>query len=151
LIYVDTSALAKAYLAEGKSRDVDDFLTRESGRVVIGELAILEMRCAIARRTRDQTLAANVAARTWATFQSDVAEGHFEMVPHHPDDFQAATRMIEMVAPLPVKALDALHLVFARRAAVSQFASADKQQLAAAEALGFTTISFVPETISAVQ
>ena len=151
MIYVDTSALAKAYLAEGKSRDVDDFLTRESGRVVTGELAILEMRCAISRRTRDQTLAANVAARTWATFQSDVADGHFEMVPHHPDDFQAAARIIEMVAPLPVKALDALHLVFARRAAVSQFASADKQQLAAAEALGFTTISFVPDNISAVQ
>lgn len=151
MIYVDTSALAKAYLAEGNCRNVDDFLTRESGRVVIGELAILEMRCAIARRTRDQTLAANVADRTWATFESDIADGHFDMVPHHPDDFQAATRIIEMVAPLPVKALDALHLVFARRSAASEFASADKQQLAAARALGFKTISFVPEIISAAQ
>ena len=151
MIYVDTSALAKAYLTEARSREVDDLLTRESGRVVIGELATLEMRCAISRRTRDQTIAPDIAARIWATFQSDVADGQFEMIAHHPDDFQAATRIIEMIAPLPVKALDALHLVFARRAGASQFASADRQQLAAAEALGLQTISFVPGNISPVQ
>jgi hypothetical protein len=47
------SALPKLYFAEGSSHDVDDLLTRESGRVVIGELAILEMRCALSRHTRD--------------------------------------------------------------------------------------------------
>ncbi len=144
MIYLDTSALAKAYMPEARSSDVDELLLRESGNVAISELAILEMRCTVSRRTRERVVSAEVAAQVWSTFQDDVADGLFTVVTHSADDFRSATRVIETIAPIPLKTLDALHLAFARRASATQFASADKQQLAAASALGFQTIPFLP-------
>ncbi len=144
MIYVDTSALAKAYMAEPRSEDVDDLLLRESGNVAISELAILEMRSTVSRRIRERIVPVEVAAQVWSSFQGDLADGLFNIISHGVDDFRSATRIIEMIAPLPVKTLDALHIAFAQRAAATHFASADKQQLAAANALGFQTIPFLP-------
>jgi predicted nucleic acid-binding protein len=49
--YVDTSALAKRYINEAGSEEIDAFLGRWP-RVLISRLVVLELRCVLQRRRR---------------------------------------------------------------------------------------------------
>jgi hypothetical protein len=49
--YIDTSALAKRYIDEAGSEDIDAFLGRWP-RVLISRLVVLEFRCVLQRRRR---------------------------------------------------------------------------------------------------
>ena len=49
VIYFDTSALAKWYISEAHSDDVEEYLQKH-GPVAISDLTIVEMRCLLARR-----------------------------------------------------------------------------------------------------
>jgi uncharacterized protein len=144
LIYFDTSSLAKAYIDEARSDDVDEFLRKQTDRIAICQLSILEMRSTVARRAREGRFDALTAARVWSTFQIDISDELFEILSVVESDYSVATRMIDRVAPLPLKTLDAIHLAVAERATASSFATSDKHQLNAAEALGLKTISFLP-------
>ena len=53
IIYFDTSALAKWYLNEARSDDVERYI-QEHGPVAISELTVVEMRCLLARRRREK-------------------------------------------------------------------------------------------------
>ena len=145
MIYFDTSSLAKAYIEEARSADVDFFLHAQTERVSISELSVLEMRCTVARRQREGRFDAVTAARIWSAFQADVSDGLFDVIRSAAGDFSLATRMIDRVAPLPLKTLDAIHLAVAERAEAQAFVTSDKQQLNAANALGFKTTSFLPD------
>ncbi len=50
-IYFDTSALAKWYLNEAKSDDVEKYI-QENGPVAISEITLVEMRSLLARIRR---------------------------------------------------------------------------------------------------
>lgn len=141
MIYLDTSALTKAYVPELASDEVYALLSTATETIALSSLSLLELRCALARRTRDKTLAEFDAQRVWSLFESDVADGAFEVLPVHDDDVLAAHRLIDQVKPLALKALDALHLAVAKRARVSRFSSADTQQIAAARALQMKVIA----------
>ena len=145
MIYFDTSSLAKAYIEEHRSGDVDQYLRTQTERVAISELSVLEMRSTVARRQREGRFDAVTAARIWSTFQADVSDGLFDVIATAAGDFSLATRMIDRVAPLPLKTLDALHLAIAERVTALGFVTSDKQQLNAANALGFKTTSFLPD------
>lgn len=56
--YIDTSALAKRYLNEPGSDEVDQFL-REQRRRTISRLGVLELRCLLARRRRAGEISAD--------------------------------------------------------------------------------------------
>ncbi len=145
MIYFDTSSLAKAYIEEARSADVDEFLHAQTERVAISDLSILEMRSTVARRQREGRFDTVTAARIWSTFQADINDGLFDVISAASGDFSLATRMIDRVSPLPLKTLDALHLAIAERVTALGFVTSDKQQLNAANALGFKTISFLPD------
>jgi len=68
LVYFDTSALAKWYINESKSNDVEDYI-QQNGPVAISDLTFIEMRCLLARRRRDGSLSGDAEIRVWATFQ----------------------------------------------------------------------------------
>lgn len=51
IIYFDTSALAKWYLNEVGSGDVEKYI-QEHGPVDMSDLTVVEMRCLLARRRR---------------------------------------------------------------------------------------------------
>ena len=59
--YQDTSALAKWYLNEEGSEDVEAFLG-ERGHALISELTVVEMRCLLARRRRAGDFVAEMEA-----------------------------------------------------------------------------------------
>jgi len=145
LIYFDTSSLAKAYIEEVRSADVDRFLELQTDRVGISDLSVLEMRSTVARKAREGRFDDVTAARIWSTFQADINDGLFDVISAASGDFSLATRMMDRVAPLPLKTLDALHLAIAERVEALGFVTSDKQQLNAANALGFKTTSFLPD------
>jgi len=51
VVYIDTSALAKWYLNEDRSADVEAFLTK-TGPAAVSTLTLVEMRSLLARRRR---------------------------------------------------------------------------------------------------
>ena len=71
IIYFDTSALAKWYINEAKSEDVEQYI-REQGPVSISDLTVVEMRCLLARRRREKSIDAKMETEIFATFQEDI-------------------------------------------------------------------------------
>ena len=55
MVYIDTSALAKWYLNESRSEDFAAWIQTEAG-AHISTLTVVEMRCLLARRRRNQEL-----------------------------------------------------------------------------------------------
>ena len=142
MIYLDTSSLTKAYVSELGSDEVRQLLERTSESIYISSLSLVEFRCALARRTRALTLTDAESQRIWASFEGDVDDGVFDVLPVDNEDHITARRLIDAVAPLPLKALDALHLAIVRRARTllgTSFVTSDAQQAAAASALGIST------------
>jgi uncharacterized protein len=141
-MYLDTSSLTKAYVSERGSDHVQQLLEQTVGPICISTLSLVEFRCALARRTRALMLTESESQRIWASFEGDVDDGIFDILPVENDDLINARRLIDAVAPLPLKALDALHLAVVRRTHerdATSFVTSDAQQATAAAALGINT------------
>ena len=142
MIYFDTSALAKAYISEAGSDEVRALLSHNVDPICVSTLSLVEFRCAIARRTRARTLTELEGQRILSSFDDDIETGVFDVLGVENVDHISARRLIDAVAPLPLKALDALHLAVVRRARETNetgFVTSDAQQAAAARALGIST------------
>ncbi len=133
-IYLDTSGLAKWYLNEAGSDEVETFLLQEAP-VAISTLTVVEMRCLLARRRRGGEIDPMLEMRIFATFEEDMRAGH--LVRHPVDDAMvgSAAGLIAAVADHPLRSLDALHLSIAIGLGVTTVATADQVMAGAAEAL----------------
>ncbi|MDP2793387.1 MAG: type II toxin-antitoxin system VapC family toxin [Sulfurisoma sp.] len=140
MIYADTSALVKRYLDEPFSTDFDALLER--GTMAISRLTIVEVRCALARRRRSREIDALRENRVNAELAADIQAGALQVGDIDATHFTAAYHLIGRLADIPLRTLDALHLAVAEQASAAAFATADKTQASAAEALGFTVHRF---------
>ena len=136
MIYVDTSALVKRYISEAGS-DVFDAFFLAQAPLAISRLTIVEMRCALARRRRNQQISPELETRVLEAFRLDVQDGALAVSSFLEDDLTLAYHLMDEVADLPLRTLDALHLAVARRHAIPAFSTADKKQAEAAHQLGF--------------
>lgn len=141
MLYADTSALLKRYLAERASDDVDRLLL-SSGPFYISRLTVTEMRCALARRRRAGHIGTGVETAAIAELRSDILDGALRVAPMADEHFVEAYAVIESVPDIALRTLDAIHLAVARRIGAEDFATADKTQAQAAKALGFTVHDF---------
>jgi predicted nucleic acid-binding protein len=141
MIYADTSALLKRYLAEAASDDVDRLLLSQ-GPFHVSRLTVTEMRCALARRRRTGHIDATIEAAAVGELRTDILDGALRVTPMSDDHFVEAYAVIESVPGIALRTLDAVHIAVARRIAAQEFATADKTQAEAAEALGFTVYRF---------
>ena len=132
---MDTSALAKWYLNEARSDDVDDYL-RQVCPVHISLLTKVEMRSLVGRRTRERHLDAETQGKVLATFEGDIALGHLVLLPQTVESFLAAESLLGAYPNIPLRTLDALHLGVMRSAGVEVLATADRVMAQAADALG---------------
>ena len=71
VIYFDTSALAKWYIHEAHSDDVEKYLQKH-GPVAISDLTVVAMRCLLARRRRDKSITSQVETEAFVIFQEDI-------------------------------------------------------------------------------
>ena len=140
MIYADTSALVKRYLAEPFSTEFDALF--QQGAMAISRLTVVELRCALARRRRNREIDALHENRINAELASDIQGGALRMGSVGDADFTAAYHLIGRLAQVSLRTLDALHLASAEQMAAAAFATADKTQAEAAAALGFTVHRF---------
>ena len=137
--YFDTSALAKAYWPERGSADVDEVLSR-ADTTFLSELNRIELRCMLARRGRTGELNAMQIDATWAQFELDIAGDYFNVVAMPASAWPTARELIDRVAPIALRTLDALHVAIALAMPSVTFVTADRAQREAATALGIPTI-----------
>jgi predicted nucleic acid-binding protein len=136
MIYVDTSALVKRYLAEAGSDDFEAFFL-EHAPLAISRLTVVEMRCALARRRRNHQISAELESQVLEAFRLDMQDGALSVSAFQEDDLTHAYHLMDEVTDLPLRTLDALHLAVARRNKLPAFSTADKKQADAALALSF--------------
>lgn len=141
MIYVDTSALVKRYLDEPFSADFEALLL-DHGTMAISRLSIVEMRCALARRRRNREIDPVYESRANSELAADIQEGAFWVGGFGDEHLTAAYHLIGRLAHIPLRTLDALHLAIAEQVSATGFATADKTQADAAEAIGFTIHRF---------
>ena len=134
-IYLDTSALAKAYLTEVASDTVRSLIAQAS-HTYISSLNVTELRCMLARRVRSGHFAADVETRLWAAFQADIANEVFELYPVQSTAYVEAAALIDRINPTPLRTLDALHLCIAEHLEPDRFITTDRQLAKAALTIG---------------
>jgi uncharacterized protein len=139
--YLDTSALAKRYLDEPGSDDLDDFLGRRP-RALIGRLAVVELRCLLKRRRGAREINARYEQAALADFADDVRRGHFQVEPLTDRHALMAYDLVDQLSGRSLRTLDALHLAIAQSVGAGVLATADLEMARAARALGFTVATF---------
>ena len=141
IIYFDTSALAKWYINESRSDDVEKYI-QEHGPVAISELTVVEMRCLLSRRRRERNIDSKMEAQVFATFQEDIRQ-NFLMCHPLPENLAAgAVNLLSILTDVPLRTLDALHLMIAREIQTDILATADKIMAAGGKAMGFSVVRF---------
>jgi predicted nucleic acid-binding protein len=138
--YIDTSALAKCYIREPRSLDVLDWVDAQN-EIVTSPLTLVEFRCVLARRRRARQIDLSLERLALAEFDRD-AQARWRIHPDAASLFSEARQLIDLIPELPLRALDALHLAYARHYGVTAFATADKHQAEAARALGIPVSIF---------
>ncbi|MBI5639026.1 MAG: type II toxin-antitoxin system VapC family toxin [Nitrospirae bacterium] len=141
VIYIDTSAIAKWYINESRSSDVERYL-QQHGPVSVSELTVVEMRCLLARRRRERNLTPLLEAEIFATFQEDIRQRYLICHPF-PEAWSAATvNLMARLPDIPLRTLDAMHLVIAGEISSEVLATSDQIMAAAAKALGLKVVLF---------
>jgi uncharacterized protein len=141
IIYFDTSALAKWYLPEEQSNEVEKFI-QEHGPVVISELTVVEMRDLLARYRREGSLDANTEIRVFATFEEDIRQKFLICQPLTDGLARGAVNLLSVLYDLPLRMVDALHLTIAKEIQSDILATADPVMASAGEKLGLSVVRF---------
>jgi len=141
VVYLDTSALAKWYLNESFSGDVEQFLM-EHGPVAISDLTVLEMRSLLSRRRREKHVDPKLENRVFSTFEDDIRRGFLIRHPMPATIAAGAVNLISTLPDVPLRTLDAMHLVIAREIDASTLATADRIMAAGAHEMGFSVVRF---------
>ncbi|HAM51528.1 MAG TPA: VapC toxin family PIN domain ribonuclease, partial [Nitrospiraceae bacterium] len=139
--YFDTSALAKWYINEPLSDEVEKYIQRH-GPVSISDLTVVEMRCLLARRRREKNITAEIEMEIFATFQEDIRR-RFLICHPFPEGLAAGTvNLVALLSDIPVRSLDALHLMIAKELSTEVLATADDVMVKGAKALGLRVMQF---------
>jgi len=140
-VYVDTSTLIKWYISEPYSDEVEAFLTGDV-KPVLSNLAMLEWDCTMRRREHAGSFDAHYRLLAEREFATQLAEGFFRQTEINSQVFGLARELIRQVEPIPLRAMDALHLASASSLGISRFATSDHIQAEAARKLGLITHYF---------
>lgn len=141
IIYFDTSALAKWYVNETGSDDVEKYL-QERGPVAISDLTLAEMRSLLSRRRREKSINPEMETKIFATFQEDIRQKFLICHPLPTGLAAGAVNLLSIFPELPLRTLDALHLAIAKEIETDILATADKIMAAGAKAMGFSVVRF---------
>ena len=140
-IYFDTSALAKWYIRETDSEEVEAFILAH-GPVYISSLTAVEMRSLLARRRRNNDISAEIEMQIFSTFNEDIREGHLIEYPISEEITAIAIYIVSVLLRPSIRTLDALHLALCKQNSLDKFATADQVMMEAGEVLGLQVIKF---------
>ena len=140
-IYFDTSALAKWYLNEAKSDDVEKYI-QENGPVAISEITLVEMRSLLARRRREGNIDPKLEMKVFATFEEDIRRNFLICYPLPKGLAAGAVNLLSTYPEIPLRTLDAFHLVIGMEIHAQVLATADRVMIAGGQAAGFSVVRF---------
>ena len=129
-VFLDSSALAKRYIAERGSVRVLE-LCRAADRVVLSQITPVEILSAAARLRRSGLLPPRTYRAVKQELAADLAEA--ELIEITTSIVMHAVRALERA---PLRSLDAIQLACALAADCDLFVSSDTRQLTAARVLG---------------
>lgn len=92
-VYLDTSALAKIYVAEAESNELESALLGRRD-LIVSDLAVTELTSVIARRVREADLSFADAQRLYRRVLGDLAAGDFRLGELTPDVHREAERLL---------------------------------------------------------
>ena len=141
--YVDTSALLKGYLLDSATADFVAWFAEEADPF-ISPLSIVEFKCVIRRRERAGQLTRRRSKAILDRLQENLADHSVGRLAWRDRAFALGDSLIDRVDPIPLRALDALHLAIASQHRCTCFATADRVQAEAALRLGFVVRTFFP-------
>ena len=135
-VYLDTSALAKIYFPEPDSSRLETALVGRRD-LIVSDLTVTELASAIARRVRQDDLAAAPAQRVYQRLLRDCADGEFQRAELTAGVHREAERLLLGIGRhAGLRAADALHLALAGTYNARVLITFDRRMRAAAEALG---------------
>jgi len=138
-LYLDASALAKLYLPETGSDDLDAAI---QGRIdlMISDLAITEIISAISRRRREGALPASSCARLHQRILADVGSGFYIKNDLVPEVHREAERLLLAIENVALRAADALHLALASLSGAAAIVTYDQRLGEAATRIGLNSL-----------
>jgi len=135
-VYLDTSALAKLYIREGRSDELEAALVGRRD-LIVSDLAVTELTSAIARRARGGDLTGMDAALLYQQVLHDLALGEFRRSELTERVHREAERLLMSLGrQVALRAADALHLALAADEGTRALITFDRQMKAAAAELG---------------
>ena len=140
-VYVDTSVLIKWFIEEQNSSLVDTFFEQKLS-YTLSDLVILEFDCTLRRIQRSGKITEDYRLKAAQTLAEQIQNQWFEKVTFSNQVFRDAKRLIEQVAPLSLRSLDAVHLTIAQSHGIPQLATFDAEMFDAAKKLGLTVHYF---------
>ena len=135
-VYLDTSGLAKLYVPEPQSVELETALVGRRD-LIVSDLAITELTSALLRRVRDGDLAVSHGRRIYRQLLADLQAGEFRRADLGSAAHREAERLLMSVGrTVALRAGDALHLALANAAGARTLVTFDRRLTAAAEAIG---------------
>lgn len=141
VVYIDTSALAKWYINESRSDDVEQYI-QQHGPVSISDLTVVEMRCLLARRRREKNITTMIEMEIFSTFQEDIRQRVLICHPFPVGLAVGTVNLMALLSDMPVRTLDALHLMIAREVSSEVLVTSDRIMAKAAKVLGLKVVRF---------
>jgi uncharacterized protein len=103
---------------------------------------VVEMRSLLARRRREKHVDPKMENRVFSTFEDDIRRGFLIRHPMPATTAAGAVNLISTLPDVPLRTLDAMHLVIAREIDASILATADRIMAAGAHEMGFSVVRF---------
>jgi len=134
-LYLDTSALAKLYVPESESAELN---RRILGRrdLIISDLAVTEIVSSLCRRRRDGTVDTKIVGRLQRAVLNHLEQGVYRRVDLIPATHREAERLMLSVEGVALRAADALHLALAVSGEAATVLTYDKRLAEASRAIG---------------
>jgi len=138
-LYLDASALAKLYLPEPGSDELDAAI-QGRGDLMVSDLAVTEIVSAISRRRRERVLPAASCARLHRRILADIEGGLFVKNDLMPETHREAERLLMAVDDIGLRAADAFHLALASLAGAAAIVTYHQKLAAAAIRIGLNSL-----------
>ena len=141
MIYLDTSALLKRYIPEANSQMFDAYFV-DNAPCSISRLSLVEIRCALARKRRNKKITPLQEKAAMNQIRTDIQDGLLITYPVGDTHFAEALHLIDSLAKVPLRSLDAIHLAIARSLDAHEIATADVVLRQAAQSLKMNVAYF---------
>ena len=144
MIYLDSSYLAKLYIREHGSEDVERWLEAQPEQVVCCLHGRLEIVAAFKRQQREQRLTDSNVRAAARRLEAEEKAGAICWLPIDPLLMSSACSHMQKLTPTVfLRAADALHLACAADAGLKEIFSHDRHLLAAAPHFGLRGIDII--------